>query len=300
MVFSKLTSSQVVNRIAILFCLAVTLLCLPFLPLPGGSATATELLGVTLFSVFPEEQRVHERITLRGSGFGQYTPGISEVLFFSDLGQGQPSVAPVPYVWRDTFIQVQVPVGQRINGVNTPTPRSINSVKVVSINGESNPVPFRLVTSLNTVLSFTQKTLIVQQGGALCDVTTFLGNPNLNAARTKDADIGDIDGDGYMDIIDNNSWNVQNTTNSIIRFNRDGVFFSTMKFEPRNNSDVGVFAATIPPGGDYMVNMVTYDSDLVDLNSDELPDYVQASSQDGGEPGADPDQQPPGGARKVH
>ncbi|MEO0972878.1 MAG: hypothetical protein AAFX85_07260, partial [Pseudomonadota bacterium] len=69
------------------------------------------------------------------------------------------------------------------------------------------------------------------------DVSGFLGPQNFNTARTKDADVADINGDGYPDLIDNNSNNLGNGTHEVLRINRLGLYFSPVNFEPVNASD---------------------------------------------------------------
>ena len=225
-----------------------------------------------LKSVTPEAQRVHEMITLHGENFGRFEPGDSVVVFAS----GAVAIkVGAPYVWRDGFIQVRVPVGHRVGPTITPVPKDAGlKVYVVNAVGESNTKKFRVITS-DGDLKFVERTKIVEQH----DVSDFLGDPEFNLARTKDAEIGDINADGYPDLIDNNSWNVWNETHSVIRFNRAGEQFSALRWEPVGPGEPYRFAVTIPDDGDFGGNLVTYDADFADLDNDELVDWIQAAAQ---------------------
>jgi len=84
----------------------------------------------------------------------------------------------------------------------------------------------------------------------------FFGN---NFARTKDADIADINADGFPDIFDANSNNRSRNTNPVIRFNNSGNFLSAEIVTDNSN-------------------VVTYDADFVDLNQDGYPDLIRTES----------------------
>lgn len=236
-----------------------------------SSGTTYGADAVKLDSVSPITQRVHELITLRGAGFGA-SQGTSEILFVSG---GTTVTAGKAYVWRDNLIKIRVPVGDRIGAVNVSVPKTPLLVSVKIAGGEkSNTKPFQVITETGSPLSFRQLTQIT----ANADVSTILGSPNYNIARTKDAEIGDANGDGFPDILDNNSNNIRNDTHNILRLNDEGRRFRTVRLEPRQPGDPGVFATAVPPGGDYIENGVTYDSDFVDIDLDGLPDIIQTAS----------------------
>ena len=242
-----------------------------------GTADPSSAGPVRLDSVAPSRQRVYAYITLRGEGFGPYTPGTSEVVFETD----EISITGgTPYVWRDDVIRIRVPAGDRIGDLVQPIPRTPLRVSVVAVDGTSGPQPFDVIAVTTSALSFVERTEIVSDR----DVSKFLGAPVLNLARTKDAEVGDVNGDGYPDLVDNNSNNETNRTHCVLRINEGGGSFSAIDLEPINPGDEGVFATTIPPGGDYMRNATTYDADLADLDNDGLPDYIQTAAR-----GADPD-----------
>jgi hypothetical protein len=77
--------------------------------------------------------------------------------------------------------------------------------------------------------------------------------------------------------MDNNSNNVSNNTHAVVRTNRGlgRTGFTDMRWEPTGAGDnAGPFAVTIPNGGNYGGSAIVYKADLVDLNNDELPDWV--------------------------
>lgn len=240
-----------------------------------------------LSSVSPAEQRVGEVITLRGSNFGAYQPGVSRVVFRLSRqsvggiawipavphGSGQEYFAGTPYVWRDDFIQVRVPVGRRAGRQIQPIPKLSLVVKVRTANGDSAPLRFQVAYEEGGALSFQQLTQLSGHD----DVSGFLGATADNQARTKDGEVGDVNGDGYPDLIDANSDNLLNGTHEILRVNRaDGLGFVSLDWEPLDSTDSGSFAVTVPNGGDYYGDGISYDSDFVDLNGDGLVDWVHA------------------------
>ena len=240
---------------------------------PCGAAEAGG--NIAIDSISPPQQRVHEIITLRGEGFGSFVVGVSEVVFIST----QLTIhSATPYVWRDDFIQVRVPVGERIDGINQPIPKTPLNVRVIGVNGTSAPRSFKVITAPGALLLFVQRTEIVNHQ----DVSTFLGDPNMNQARVKDADIGDANGDGFPDIIDSASNNQSNNTHAVLRINNAGKDFSAIAMEPLTANDEGEFATTVLEGGDYVVDSVSYDADFVDLTNDGLPEWVHAAAFDGG------------------
>ncbi len=223
--------------------------------------------AVTLDSITPPAQRVHELITLRGQDFGAYSPGVSKVVFSSAENTVD---AQTVYVWRDDFIQVRVPVAD----ADGPIPKTGIAVSVAAVGGASAALPLQVITAPGATLSFHERTALGADG---FDTSTFLGDPDLNMARTKDAEIGDVNGDGWPDLIDNNSNNVLNDTHEVLRVNRRGERFDTFLWEPLTVNDTGTFVATVPPGGDFIADGIVYDADFVDLDNDELPDWVRAA-----------------------
>ena len=253
--------------------LTVYVLLATFAVAPCGAAKALGIVAID--SISPPQQRVHDIITLRGEGFGSFAVGVSEVTFTGD----QLTIhSATPYVWRDDFIQVRVPVGERIDGINHPIPKTRLEVRVVSVNGTSEAHSFKVITAPGALLSFVQRTEIVNH----VDVSTFLGDPNLNQARVKDAEVGDANGDGYPDLIDDASNNLSNSTHAVLRINNAGKDFSAIAMEPLTPDDNGNFATTVPPDGSYVGNSVSYDADFVDLTNDGLPEWIQVTAHDGG------------------
>ena len=231
-------------------------------------SAASALEAVTLDSITPRQQRVWELITLRGSGFGLFQPGASKVVF-SNADQSINIEAGIPYVWRDDFIQIRVPVGQG----NQRMPESGVSVTVETPNGTSEALPFQLLFRVNKdAFRFVERTHIVNDA----EVSGFLGETDENKARTKDGEPGDVNGDGWIDLMANNSNNTQNNTHSVLYTNRGGrAGFDSLRWEPTQAGDNGgPFATTILNGGNYPGNAIVYKADLVDLNNDGLPDWV--------------------------
>lgn len=236
-----------------------------------GLAWGASAVGaVTLDSVSPDRQSVYNMVTLRGTDFGLFSPGNSGVVFESPDGS---VVVPAgnPYVWRDDFIQVRVPSGT--GGVPIPLTELVVKVETATM-GDSNTLPFQVLARPAGQLVYVERSDIV----ADADVSGFLGDEDRNKARTKDADIADANGDGYPDIIDNNSNNSLNGTHAVFRANLGGTGFQAIDWEPINSGDTGQFMVTIPQGGNYVGDSIVYDADFVDLNNDELPEWVQAES----------------------
>jgi len=225
----------------------------------------------TITSVTPTRQRVHELLTITGSGFGSFQPGTDRI----ELTDGTVTIAAgAPYVWRDGFVQVRVPAGGLVAGVPTPLPTGALQVRVVKGAATSNAGSFQVLAGLDGFLPpFLELTQI---GPGQTDVSTVLGNPNLNLARTKDGEVGDVDGDGLPDLVDNNSNNVFNGTHSVLRMNHGDGTFSAIALEPNFEGESGTFATVIPPGGTFINGDTMYDADLVDLDNDGFPELVQA------------------------
>ncbi len=241
-----------------------------------GSALVPALLpsathAQTITSVTPARQRVHELLAITGSGFGNFQPGADRIEFTD----GTVAIAAgTPYVWRDGFVQVRVPAGALVAGVPTPLPTGALHVRIVKGAATSNEVPFQVLAGLDGFLpAFSERTQI---GPDQTDVSTVLGDPNLNLARTKDGEGGDVDGDGLPDFIDNNSNNTVNGTHSVLRTNQGDGAFSSIPLEPNFEGESGAFATVIPPGGTFINGDTMYDADLVDLDNDGFPELVQA------------------------
>ena len=267
------TTLQRLRRSLPLAAMTMYLLLVTFAIAPCATASTPGLVAID--SISPPEQRVHEIITLRGEGFGSFAVGVSEVTFADD----QLTIhSATPYVWRDDFIQVRIPVGERIDGINHSIPKTQLEVRVIGVKGTSTPHPFKVITAPGALLSFVERTEIVNN----VDVSTFLGDPNLNMARVKDADIGDANGDGYPDLIDDTSNNLGNDTHAVLRINNAGKNFSAIAMEPLTPNDNGKFATTVPPDGCYVGDAISYDADFVDLTNDGLPEWVQAAAGGGG------------------
>jgi hypothetical protein len=223
----------------------------------------------TLISVSPPSQRVHDYINLQGSGFG-ISQGPSLVRFTDGVGIWDAGKA---YVWRDNFIRVRVPVGKLVGTTVVPISKNLLQVFVQTSAGSSESLTFQVIIATTGTLEFRRLTDISGDQ----DVSTVLGNPNLNYARSKDAELGDVNGDGFMDILDNNSSNVQNNAHGTLRINNQDKTFTAIALEQRTAGDSGTFATT-PAGGDYLSNDTSYDADLIDINNDRLPDILQTAS----------------------
>jgi len=225
-----------------------------------------------LEEVSPTLARAGQRLSIMGRGFGGFAPGSSVIVF--DDGVRERAVK-APYVWRDDFIQVTVPSGLHGDDV---------SVTVACESGTSLPATLRMARPNGAppegggTLLFTELTEV--QGDF--EISGFLGPQPLNLYRTKDADIADADGDGFPDMIDNNSNNDSNDSHAVLRLNNGGQGFTTRLWEPVDAFDNGgPFAVTVPAGGDFVGNAICYDADFIDLDNDGLPDWVQAAAGSG-------------------
>ncbi|MDH3747667.1 MAG: FG-GAP-like repeat-containing protein [Gammaproteobacteria bacterium] len=233
--------------------------------IPWRSASSAELLEVD-----PPMQRVHELITLRGSGFGDRQE--DQAVIFTD---GTTTIrSGKAYLWRDDFIQIRVPVGNRIGTSITPIPKTPLLVAVDLGARRTNYRGFRVITSALNELGFRQLTEIDGHR----DISMILGDPNMNLGRSKDAEVADVNGDGFEDIFDNNSNNDRNASHSVLRLNNLDKRFTAMAFDPLNDGETGSFAAIVPSGGDFFEDHASYDADFVDINNDGLPDLVQTAA----------------------
>lgn len=224
----------------------------------------------TLTSIYPSSQRVHEYIELHGSGFGT-TQGASLVRFTDGTEVWDGGKA---YVWRDNFIRIRVPVGKLDGGAVVPISKGMLEVYVETSAGISGALSFQITTITTGSLEFRQLTEISGDQ----DISTVLGSPNLNYARSKDADLADVNGDGFMDILDNNSSNIENNSHGVIHINNQDKTFTAIALEKLESSETGSFATT-PTGGDYIGDETSYDADMFDINNDRLPDVLQTASK---------------------
>ena len=135
---------------------------------------------------------------------------------------------------KDDYIRIRVPVGDYIDKAIVAIPKSPLDVTVTGTSGTSGTQAFRVRTAPDGTLEFVERTDIDNEH---IDISTFLGDPPRNLARTKDADIGDANGDGYPDLIDNNSNGQLNGTHPVLRLNNAGAGFSSIDMEPLNVDD---------------------------------------------------------------
>jgi len=231
-------------------------------------------------AISPEIARVGDTITLTGRGFDAFQSSSSRVLFsdgnFTWTGT-------LPETWRDDRIEIQVPTGDTINGEIVPFPSGAVNVQVQTATRVSTAVRLRLATLPGGgTLAFQELTQISND----MDVSSTLASPNHNSdplhnkGRTKDAEVGDVDGDGLADIFDNNSNNIGNNTHGILRLNNGNKTFSAMWMEPLNASDVvGPFASTTPSGGNFVDATVSYDADFADIDNDGHLDVLHTATQ---------------------
>lgn len=232
---------------------------------------ATSAQGQTLTSVYPPSQRVHEYIELQGSGFGT-SQSNSLVRFTTGLDTWDGGRA---YVWRDNFIRIRVPVGKLVGAAIVPISKDSLDVFVQVGAMASNPRAFRVVSAGTGTLEFRQLTAIAADHG---DTSIVLGSPNMNSARTKDAEIADVNGDGWPDLSDNNSNNVQNNSHTVLRLNNQDKSFTAIAFEPLDAADSGTFPVEVSSGGDFFLDHTSYDADYADINNDRLPDLIQTAA----------------------
>ncbi len=233
------------------------------------------LLGQSITSVNPPAQRVHDYIEITGSNFGT-SQGNSLVRFTDGTEIWDAGLA---YVWQDNYIKIRVPVGKLDGGSPLPMSSTDLQVYVDKTSGISNTKSFRLIKLDTPNMEFRQLTAI---SGSDEDVSTVLGSPNLNSARTKDAEVADVNGDGWPDLNDNNSNNEQNNSHSVLRLNEHDKTFSAIKLEPLNSGDTGNFATEINAGGDFFEDHTSYDADYADITGDRLPDLLQTAANNVG------------------
>jgi hypothetical protein len=248
------------------FVCAAFVVLLSVAPRPAASQSLT--------SVSPASQTVHEFIDLQGSNFGT-TQGSSQVLFTDGIDTWDAGTA---YLWRDNYIRIRVPVGKLNGATIVPIAKGPLQVFVQTGAGPSATRSFQVITSATNAVTFRQLTSIVSHG----DTSAVLGFPNMNSARTKDAEVADVNGDGWPDIIDNNSNNVQNNSHTALRLSNQDKTFTAIAFEPLDSADSGSFATEIPSGGDFFEDHTSYDSDFADINNDRLPDLLQTAANNSG------------------
>ena len=106
--------------------LLVTSLALGGFLSPGLAKEPPRLDRIT-----PERGRVQQSIALHGHGFGAYSPGECVVLFETAAGVLE---AGTPRVWRDDFIQIQVPGGVW-GDARRPMPQGTVQVRVLGSHG---------------------------------------------------------------------------------------------------------------------------------------------------------------------
>jgi len=245
------------------------IISLALLMLPLG------LISQTLTSVSPPAQRVHDYIELVGSNFGN-SQGNSIVSFTDGTNVWNAGTA---YIWKDNYIKIRVPVG-KLDGITTlPIPSTPLQIYVDKTPGISNSLTFQTLKILNPSLEFRQLTNI---SASHEDLSTVLGSPNLNSARTKDAEVADVNYDGWPDLNDNNSNNEGNNSHSVLRLNAHDKTFTAIKLEPLNSGDTGTFATEIDPSGDFFEDHTSYDSDYADINGDRYPDLLQTAANNTG------------------
>ncbi len=92
------------------------------------------------------------------------------------------------------------------------------------------------------------------------DVSTFLGDPNLNLHRTADVEVADVDQDGFDDLLELNNFAYPTSENLILRF----------------NTGVGSFDAVSLGASTSQLT----DAALADLNGDEFPDLLLTDAAD--------------------
>ena len=259
----------------------------------GGGGGGPSINDAVITSIEPANPRVGQMITIRGTGFRAFASGSSRVRFESG---GRTFFANAPYVWRDTYIQVRVPVGKTLTSGSIKDIEAGLATVIIgnSLGLSASGFPIDILKDVPGTLSFQQRTAVIFGG---TEVSGTLGNPfpsvapwgtvssseDHNRARTKDAEVGDINADGWPDIFDNNSNNELFDTHGIIRYNNDGDgTFEANRFEPWDGSDViGPFATLSNSTGDYFGDGVSYDADFIDLRNDGFPDLVQTATVNG-------------------
>ena len=158
---------------------------------------------------------------------------------------------------------IRVPVGFISEDIPTALPNGPFTLRVSgpsaawTVNSPDSFAVMRVDTPTNP-LSFRAANQIIGDR----DQDSTLGNPDHNLTRTKDADVADLNNDGYLDILDANSNNSDNGTDVIIRRNDRNGGFTSVTVGPRDNT-------------------VSYDTDLVDLNGDGLADMLRTESPGG-------------------
>lgn len=264
----SMTSRKRPNRL--FFCLTVAGLAIG--SVHPAFAQRDDGKKLVLKKVNPPIQRVGERVTIRGQGFGSFDSRRSRVRFIAN--ERFIYTATLPYTWRDDLIEVDVPAGDLLFG-ERPVPISFNEfqIQVETAAGLSAQAPNTFTTLCpGGTLGFTQK-----PGGDLANPDNN-SDPNQNQARTKDGEVGDIDNDGWDDLLDNNSNNISNGTHAVMRTNNGTGSFTATWFEPLFSGEPGPFVASTT---NFFGNGVTYDADFADINNDGTIDLLHTATISG-------------------
>ena len=242
------------------------------LVLMGNSALAQQ---PQIASVSPTGQRVGELVTIHGTGFGTFDPTTDAVLFFDGTNTFE---AGAPYVWRDDFIQIRVPNGGLVGGVATKIGTGEGTI-TLQLGGQA-------VTPTGQFRVFAGSTAPF---GLIGPGSSPGGDPNLNLQYSGDGEIGDINGDGRLDLVDVNWTSAANfmdtlglNAHSVVRINQAGGGFSSDLLEPYDAADQASnpapFVTSVPAGGNFVGRAaIPLDGDLVDLTNDGFPELLQAS-----------------------
>jgi hypothetical protein len=222
------------------------------------------LQAQTISEFEPSRQRVGEVVSIRGSDFcspASCNPGTVTLIEVSSSVE-----VPVSKIelWRDELIQFRLPSGFFGGGGAQVLPAGPFTIQVEDAVATwtlttTDELAARRGSNAIDTLAYVQRTQIIADR----DQDGVLGDPDENLGRTKDADVADLDNDGFPDIFDSNSNNDDNSTDVIVR----------------RNTGSGSFTSTIVGPRD---GFVSYDSDFADLNSDNLPDLIRTESPDGG------------------
>lgn len=256
--------------------------------------TGTALAAPVVTSITPQAVLIGEPVVIKGSGFGT-SQGSNGRVTFGGVDAG------TVYLWTDTRILVEVPVGSLAGGSPTPTPTGAQPVVVRTAAGEeSGPVNVD-IKIFNTLATFSPACLCgspgctgpclpddyCRRGAGGC---TFDGN-NFGRRDIKDVDFADVDDDGDLDILDVSSPMCEmcpGDPGAQAGFSPTGCG-SPLNFPDRLfvNDGSGRFS-DITGGADgnygtaadnplpFFHSFRTYDADFVDVNNDGYMDIVRA------------------------